>query len=165
MRALRRRLFSNLRPHTIMKYLLLPLILAMPLVTTQCNRVKSASNSVASAGDYTLAKNTFEGLTHGDTSVAKNIDWEMLKTPEGDFGAAYMQIPTETEKQTKQKTFILDFASNYQKAGAAVYSNWKVSYHDEFKTEVTADAGTARLVLVVTTRDGKDRLSQITVLQ
>ena len=55
-----------------MKFLrLLPLLL-LPFVFSHCEKTAA---KVASKGDLTFAKSTFESLARGDSATMENIDW------------------------------------------------------------------------------------------
>ena len=137
-----------------MKSLLMLPAIACSLALTQCKKA-------ASSGDLSFAKNTFESLARGDSKVAESIDWPTLQSLGQNVGVAYVQIPSETEKVNFQQAFVTQFSSSFREAGGSPdqFSNWRVSHHDDLKTEVAADSSGGTVTITVTERDGKERVS------
>ncbi|MCW1884688.1 hypothetical protein OKA04_08100 [Luteolibacter flavescens] len=145
-----------------MKYLWIPLALGMCTALTQCEQAEKVTEKVASKGDMTFAKNTFEALARGDAEARNNIDWDTFQVMGQNVGAGYVQIPSETEKVNFQQAFVTQFASSFRAAGGTPeFANWRVSHHDDLKTEVAADSGGGTVTITVTERDGKERVSGI----
>lgn len=141
-----------------MKHLWTLLAAASSLALTQCEKTSSA---VAGKGDMTFAKGAFESLARGDSTAKEKIDWDTLNSMGQNVGAAYVQIPSETEKVNFQTAFVTQFSTAFREAGGSPdkFENWRVSYHDDLKTEVAADSGGGTVTITVTERDGKERVS------
>lgn len=131
------------------------------LMLTQCDRTDQKFTEIESKGDVTFAKATFEDLARGETSVIDKIDWPMLEAMGENLGLKYSQFPSETQKREFETAFVTQFASEFQRAGGSPsqFTNWRVSYHDDLKTEVAADSGGGTVTIIVTERDGKERIS------
>jgi hypothetical protein len=141
-----------------MKLLSILFAVASSLALTQCEKT---ATKVESKADMSFAKNTFESLARGDSTVMDKIDWATLNSMGQDVGAVYMQIPSETEKRNFETAFVTQFSSAFREAGGSPdkFENWRVSYHDDLKTEVAADSGGGTVTITVTERDGKERVS------
>jgi hypothetical protein len=142
---------------TAMRALTLPLLfspLLLSLALTQCERP-------AGRGDLTFAKGTFESLARGDSAVRSSIDWSTLQALGQNVGALYVQIPSEVEKGNFENAFVTQFAASFREAGGSPdqFTNWRVSFHDDLKTEVAADSGGGTITITVTERDGRERVS------
>jgi hypothetical protein len=139
---------------TPMKALALPLAILMPFAFSQCEKVESKA-------DMSVAKNTFEALARGDSKARSGIDWSTLQAMGQNVGAAYVLIPSETEKANFEQAFVTQFATSFREAGGTPdqFSNWRVSHHDDLKTEVAADSNGGTVTITVTERDGKERVS------
>lgn len=136
---------------------LLPLLL-MAFLFSHCEKTVG---KVASQGDLSFAKDTFESLARGDSAAMEKIDWSMLQSLGQNVGASYVQIPSETEKVNFQKAFVAQFSASFREAGGSPdqFENWRVSYHDDLKTEVAADSAGGTVTITVTERDGRERVS------
>ena len=148
---------SKLRnqPSPHMRYLRTTFLgLASALLLTQCEKTRGGA-------DMSFAKSTFESLARGDTAVRDNIDWSTLQSMGQNGGAAYVELPSETEKVNFQDAFVTQFSTAFREAGGSPdkFENWRVSFHDDFKTEVAADSGGGTVTITVTERDGKERVS------
>jgi len=144
-----------------MKHLLWIAALTFSTLTlTQCEKT---ANKVASKGDLSFAKNTFEALARGESAVVDKIDWAMFNSMGQDVGVAYSQLPSETEKRNFETAFVTQFASSFRDSGGTPdkFENWRVSFHDDLKTEVAADSGGGTVTITVTERDGKERVSKL----
>ncbi|MEK7949669.1 hypothetical protein [Luteolibacter soli] len=137
-----------------MRVLAIPLAIVMPFVFTQCEKVESKA-------DMSFAKNTFEALARGDAKARSAIDWGTLEAMGQNVGAAYVLIPSETEKAKFEEAFVTQFAASFRQAGGTPdqFANWRVSHHDDLKTEVAADSNGGTVTITVTERDGKERVS------
>lgn len=144
-----------------MKHLLFAASILSALTLTQCDRAEHEIAEVEGKGDMRFAKETFESLARGDSAVIDKIDWAMLDSMGENVGLKYTQFPSETQKREFETAFVTQFASGFQKAGGtpSQFTNWRVSYHDEIKTEVAADSGAGTITITVTERDGKERIS------
>ena len=136
---------------------LLPLFL-LSFLFCHC---KKTAEKVASKGDLTFAKSTFESLARGDSTAMENIDWATLQSLGQNVGGSYVQIPSETEKVNFQKAFVTQFSASFREAGGSPdqFENWRVSYHDDLRTEVAADSAGGTVTIIVTERDGSERIS------
>ncbi|MES2439741.1 MAG: hypothetical protein V4584_11765 [Verrucomicrobiota bacterium] len=154
-----------------MKTISLLTILAAPLLFSNCRETKQkiaeAKEEVATAGDVTFAKNTFESLAKGDSAVADKIDWAVF-TPLGEnLGAAYVALNSAVEKQKLVSGFITQFSVSFRESGGSVdaFTNWRVTAHDSQKTEVAADSTTGVLTIIVSERDGVEKVSSINMIK
>jgi hypothetical protein len=141
-----------------MKLLRLLTLLLMAFLFSHCEKTVE---KVASKGDLTFAKGAFESLARGDSAAMEKIDWSMLQSLGQNVGASYVQIPSETEKVNFQKAFVAQFSASFREAGGSPdqFENWRVSYHDDLKTEVAADSAGGTVTITVTERDGRERVS------
>ena len=91
----------------------------------------------------------------------EKIDWPTLQSLGQNVGAAYVQISSETEKVNFQKAFVAQFSASFREAGGSPdqFENWRVSHHDDLKTEVAADSAGGTVTITVTERDGRERVS------
>ncbi len=143
----------------------LPLLISAGLLSTltltQCDRAEYEVAKIESKGDVNFAKDAFESLARGDTASIEKIDWEMLESMGEAVGTEYSQLPSETQKRNFEKNYVTQFASGFQRSGGSPgqFSNWRVSYHDDIKTEVAADSNGGTVTITVTERDGKERIS------
>lgn len=130
------------------------------MLLAQCDKPAA---KVASKGDLTFAKNAFESLARGESSATEKIDWPTLQSLGQNVGATYVQIPSETEKVNFQRAFVAQFSAAFREAGGSPdkFENWRVSYHDDLKTEVAADSAGGTVTIVVTERDDKERISSL----
>jgi hypothetical protein len=128
---------------------------------TQCDKAEHQVEKIESKADMSFAKNTFESLARGDSAVIDKIDWATLTAMGQNIGAAYSQLPSETEKRNLETTFVTQFATSFRESGGSPdkFENWRVSHHDDLKTEVAADSGGGTITITVTERDGKERIS------
>ena len=130
--------------------------LSLPFLFTlsQCEKA-------AGKGDMTFAKSTFESLARGESGVADKIDWMTLQSLGQNVGVAYVQIASETDKINFQKAFVSQFSAAFREAGGSPdqFENWRVSYHDDLKTEVAADSAGGTVTITVSERDGRERVS------
>lgn len=139
---------------TTMRALWIPLAIVMPFAFSQCEKAESRV-------DMSFAKNTFEALARGDSKARESIDWSTLQAMGQNVGAAYVLLPSETERANFEQAFVSQFAASFREAGGTPdqFSNWRVSHHDDLKTEVAADSGGGTVTITVTERDGKERVS------
>lgn len=128
---------------------------------TQCDKADRQVERLQGKADMSFAKDTFESLARGDSSVIDKIDWATLTSMGQNVGAAYSQLPSETEKRNFESSFITQFATSFRESGGSPdkFENWRVSHHDDLKTEVAADSGGGTVTITVTERDGKERVS------
>jgi hypothetical protein len=140
-----------------MKSILSILTLPIILVTSSCKKEGTA--------DTAFARETFISLAKGEESVKPKIDWLTLTSQGTNVGNAYNLLPTEAEKQQFQTAFITSFASAFRDSGGSVesFTNWRVTYSDVTRTEVTADSPGGGLRLTVSERDSVNRISAIDI--
>lgn len=150
-----------------MKTTCLLLILASPLLLTQCNKTTTTRTEVSTAGDASFARRTFESLARGDSAVASKIDWPVFTTQGTNMGANYTALASEVEKQQFTTGFITQFATSFRESGGNIesFSNWRVMSNDALKTEVAADSPNGVLTVTVSERDGIERVSSINVVK
>jgi hypothetical protein len=139
---------------TTMKALSIPLAILMPFVFSHCEKAESTA-------DMSFAKNTFESLARGDAKARESIDWSTLQAMGQNVGAAYVLLPSETDRVNFEQAFVSQFAASFRQAGGTPdqFANWRVSHHDDLKTEVAADSNGGTVTITVTERDGKERVS------
>lgn len=127
----------------------------------------SVKQEVATAGDVTFAKTTFESLARGDSSVAEKIDWPVFTSLGVNVGASYGALVSGVEKQQWVTNYITQFATSFRESGGSVdgFTNWRVTFHDSQKTEVAADSTNGVLTVVVSERDHVERVSSINIVK
>ncbi len=146
-------------------------ILATAFLLSDCNEAKrkmaSVKQEVATAGDVTFAKTTFESLARGDSSVAEKIDWPVFTSLGVNVGASYGALVSGVEKQQWVTNYITQFATSFRESGGSVdgFTNWRVTFHDSQKTEVAADSTNGVLTVVVSERDHVERVSSINIVK
>lgn len=147
-----------------MKTIHLLTIFAIPLVLSNCKETKQ---QVATAGDVSFARNTFESLARGDSKVADKIDWPVFTSMGSNTGSAYVALTSGVEKEQFVTNYISQFAISFRESGGKVedFTNWRVSLHDKLKTEVAADSPTGVLTITVAERDGAERVSSINIIK
>ena len=139
----------------------LPLIAACAMVCS-CKDAKMKAETI---GDATFARHTFESLAKGDQSVSNSLDWKTLNCLGTDVGMAYVKIDSEEDQRRFREGFITQFSSSFQQSGGKVedFGSWKVVEHDATHTVVSAASPTKMLNITVNERDGKERVSGLTV--
>ena len=146
-------------------------ILSAPLILSNCRETKQkiaeAEVKVATAGDVTFARSTFESLARGDSSVAAKIDWPVFTSIGDNVGATYVALNTGAEKEKLINAFITQFASSFRENGGSVagFTNWRVTAHDPAMTEVAADSASGVLTVIVAERDGVEKVSSINIMK
>ena len=146
-------------------------LLGAPLLLSQCREAKQKINEakvkVATAGDVSFARKTFESLARGDSKVADQIDWPVFTSIGNNLGASYVAISSEVEKQKFVTGFITQFSVSFRESGSSVesFTHWRVTFHDALKTEVAADSPNGLLTIVVSVRDGRERVSSINIVK
>jgi hypothetical protein len=154
-----------------MKTIPLLAILATPLLFSNCRETKrnyaTAKLEVATAGDVTFARTTFESLARGDSAVADRIDWPVFTSMGQNLGANYVALTSGVEKQKLVASFITQFATSFRESGGTIegFTNWRVSAHDALKTEVAADSPNGVLTVIVSVRDNVERVSSINIIK
>lgn len=149
---------------------LLALVIA-PFLLANCRESGTTSTDlkteIATAGDVTFAKSTFESLARGDSAVAEKIDWPTFTAMGDNVGASYVELTSGVEKQKLVTGFITGFASSFRDSGGSVeaFTNWRVSLHDKLRTEVAADSPGGVMTITVSERDGVEKVSSINLVQ
>ncbi|MFT4177026.1 MAG: hypothetical protein QM627_10260 [Luteolibacter sp.] len=146
-----------------MKTIRLFLLAITPLFFLSCEKGATAST----AGDVTFAKNTFESLVRGDSAVTEKIDWPVLTALGNNVGTQYNNLPTDLDKEKFRTSFVTQFATSFREGGGNIdkFTNWRVTFHDKTRTEVAADSPNGALVLTVSGRDGKERISAFNLVK
>lgn len=145
--------------------------LALPLLFTNCRETKEkyaeAKVDAATAGDVTFARNTFESLAKGESSVADKIDWPVFTSMGENLGATYNAFTSGVEKEKFVNGYITQFAVNFRQNGGTIegFTNWRVTAHDALKTEVAADTPNGVLAIVVAERDNVEKISSINIIK
>lgn len=143
-------------------------LLALPLLSTNCRRSSpTTGGSVATVGDASFARHTFESLAKGESSVADKIDWPVYTSLGENLGASYTALASGVEKEKFVNGYISQFAINFRQSGGNLegFTNWRVVSHDSMKTEVAADTPNGVLTVVVAERDGVERVSSINIVK
>lgn len=154
-----------------MKCLHLISLISLSLFLSNCKEAKikvaEIKQDVATVGDVSFARNTFESLARGDSAVAEKIDWAVFTSMGVDFGASYVALSSGVEKQQMVTGFITQFATSFRETGGKVegFTNWRVISHDSQKTEVAADSPYGVLTVIVSERDKVERVSSINVIK
>jgi hypothetical protein len=145
-----------------MKYLFASLPLFAALSLTSCEKAATGT-----AGDVSFAKSAFVALAKGDTQAQEMIDWPVFTAPGENVAAKYNAIPTETEKAQFRAEYVTGFATSFRQSGGSVdnFTDWKVSFHDSTRTEVTAQSPSGLLKLTVSERNSTEKLSAIDVVK
>jgi hypothetical protein len=155
----------------VMKAIYLLALLGTPLLFTNCDKTRlsgvEAKRQAATVGDVSFARSTFESLTRGDSSVAEKIDWAVFTSLGENLGATYVSFASGVEKEKFVAGYISQFATSFRESGGSVdsFTNWRVVSHDSQKTEVAADGNQGVLTIVVSERDGIERVSSINVVK
>lgn len=155
----------------IMKCIHFISLLSLSLFLSNCKeakmKVSEVKQEVATAGDVSFARNTFESLARGDSAVAEKIDWAVFTSMGVDFGASYVALSSGVEKQKMVTSFITQFATSFRETGGKVegFTNWRVVSHDSQKTEVAADSPNGVLTIIVSERDKMERVSSINMIK
>jgi len=146
-------------------------LLAVPFIFSNCREAKQAAadakSEVATAGDVTFARSTFESLARGDAAVADKIDWPVFTSIGENLGASYIALPSGVEKQKLVSAFITQFATSFRESGGSIdgFTNWRVTAHDSTQTEVAADSASGVLTVTVSERDGVEKVSSINMIK
>jgi hypothetical protein len=146
-------------------------LLITPLLLSNCRESGTTGSDIkteiATAGDVTFAKSTFESLARGDSSVAEKIDWPVFSAMGNNIGSEYVEATSGVEKEKIVSGFITGFASSFRDSGGTVegFTNWRVSLHDKLRTEVAADSAGGVMTITVSERDGVERVSSINLVK
>ncbi len=146
-------------------------VFAVPVLFSNCREAKrdltSAKREVASAGDVTFARSTFESLARGDSAVAEKIDWPVFTSLGENLGADYVALTSGLEKQKFVAGFITQFAISFRESGGNLegFTNWRVASRDALRTEVAADSPNGVLTVIVAERDNVERVSSINLIK
>lgn len=146
-------------------------VLAVPFLLSNCDEtrktISEAKTEAATAGDVTFAKSTFESLARGDSAVSTKIDWPVFTSLGNNVGASYVALTSGVEQEKFITGFITQFSTSFRESGGSVeaFTNWRVTLHDELKTEVAADSANGVLTILVSERDGVERVSSINVIK
>lgn len=143
-----------------MKSIPIAALIATAFTLTNCKDTQKA-------GDASFARTTFLSLARGDTAVQSKIDWPTLVSLGQNVGAAYVNIPSETEKQEFRNAFVTQFSSSFRENGGSVdnFTNWRVTFHDSLRTEVAADSPGGVLKVTVSERDSVERISALDIIK
>lgn len=120
-----------------------------------------------SSADFSFAKRAFESLARGDAAVSEDIDWETLNSLGNPVGAQYIALETIEDRENFKKGFITQFSAAFRDSGGSIddFTNWRVTRNTENITEVTADSAKGALVVTVSERDAKRRLSALKIIK
>ncbi len=146
-------------------------LFAAPLLFSNCREAADTSSKVkkeiTTAGDVSFAKTTFESLARGDSSVVEKIDWPIFTALGDNVGGNYTVLASGVEKQNFATAFVTQFASSFRQSGGTVesFGDWRVTLHDKLRTEVAADSPNGVLTVILSERDGVERISSINLLK
>ena len=162
------------------RWLLLFLLAALCCLSAGCGARNRGGNANTTAGangnnaaatkpakdDVAFAKDAVEGLLNGDASVAGAFDWENLKVPGADTGAAYQDLPDDENRVEFQKGFIEKFSESFKASGASVddLTNWREQSKEGETTIVAVDTVTGKTMRIfVVHRDGRQQVSELSI--
>lgn len=154
-----------------MKTTHLLVFLVTPLLFSNCREsgetLSDVKTEAATVGDVTFARTTFESLARGDSSVVGKIDWPVFTSLGDNVGATYVGLTSGVEKEKFTTGFVTQFATSFRESGGTVenFSNWRVSLHDKQRTEVAADTPNGVLTVIVSERDGVEKVSSINIIK
>lgn len=131
------------------------------------DKIADRNHDVAAAGDVSFARSTFEALARGETEVADKIDWPVFTSLGHNVGVSYVALTSEVEKEKFVTGFITQFATSFRESGGKLedFANWRVMSQNALRTEVAADSPNGDLTVIVSERDGKERVSSIRILK
>lgn len=146
-------------------------VIAVPLLLSDCRKtgqkIAELKQDVATIGDASFARNTFESLARGDSAVADKIDWPVFTSMGTNVGMSYVALSSEVEKGKFITGFITQFATSFRESGGKIedFTNWRVMLHNDLRTEVAADSPNGDLTVIVAKRDGAERVTSINILK
>ena len=159
--------------------LLICLLAGICCLSSACGGKKSGGATGASGGnnsndaasrplkpDVVFAREAVEGLLGGDVAVAEAFDWENLKVPGADAGAAYQEMPDDENREEFQKGFVEKFSESFKQSGASVddLKNWREQSKEGERTVVAVDTTTGKTMHVfVVRRDGRQLVSELSI--
>lgn len=156
---------------TIMKTIHFLTIIAATLLLSDCRKtgrtITELKQDVATIGDASFARNTFESLARGDSAVADKIDWPVFTSLGKNVGMSYVALSSEVEKEKFITGFITQFSTSFRESGGRIedFTNWRVMLHNDLRTEVAADSPNGDLTVILAKRDGKERVTSINILK
>jgi len=134
------------------------------------SRVGSAGGNSAAArpakADVVFAREAVEGLLGGDASVAEAFDWENLKVPGADAGAAYQEMPDDENREEFRQGFIEKFSESFKQSGASVddLKNWREQSKEGERAIVAVDTTTGKTMrVIVVRREGRQLVSELSI--
>ncbi len=113
--------------------------------------------------DVEFAREAFIRLSSGDEAAEGMIDWENLVAIGEDYGAEYRKLP-EQDRAAERKDFIKGFSESFKESGGDPdkIGNWREESKEGDETVVVAELPNgAELLLIVTHRDGQQKLSEL----
>lgn len=116
--------------------------------------------------DVAFARDAVEGLLDGDASVADAFDWENLKVPGADAGAAYRDMPDDENRAEFQRGFIEKFSESFKASGASKddLTKWRELSKEGETTIIAVDTRTGKTMRVfVVRRDGQQLVSELSI--
>ena len=155
----------------MLKIISLLAVASVPILFSNCREAKQdltdTKREVASAGDVTFARSTFESLARGDSAVAEKIDWPVFTSLGQNLGATYVDITSGVEKEKFVSGFITQFAISFRESGGNLegFTNWRVTSHNALRTEFAADSPNGVLTVIVAERDNVERVSSINIIK
>lgn len=154
-----------------MKIIPLLTVIATSLLLCDCRKtgqkLTDLKQEVATIGDASFARNTFESLARGDSAAADKIDWQVFTSMGNNVGMSYIALSSEVEREKFVTGFITQFATSFRESGGKIedFTNWRVMLHNDLRTEVAADSPNGDLTVIVAKRDGKERVTSINILK
>ncbi len=125
-----------------------------------------AAATKPSKPDVVFAREAVEGLLGGDTNAADAFDWENLKVPGADAGAAYREMPDDENRAEFQKGFIEKFSESFKASGASTgdLRNWREAGREGERTVVAVDTTTGKTMrVIVVRREGRQLVSELAI--
>ena len=137
------------------------------------NRMSSANSANTPARaprplkpDAEFAQEAINGLLNGDVSYADAFDWENLRVPGADAGAAYRSMPDEANRDSFRQSFIRKFSESFKRTGATTSSlkKWREQGRTSEAATVVAETQSGKTISVkVVRRDGWQLVSEIAI--
>ena len=116
--------------------------------------------------DVVFAREAVEGLLGGDASVAEAFDWENLKVPGAEAGAAYREMPDDENREEFRQGFIEKFSESFKQSGASVddLKNWREQSKEGERAIVAVDTTTGKTMrVIVVRREGRQLVSELSI--
>lgn len=125
---------------------------------------KKAARTGPPKTDVEFARDVFQRMAQGDTTVGELIDFEHLSVAGIDVGGQYRNLSSDTSREAFRSSFIKGYANSFKSSGGNgdVLTNWREQSKDAGKTVVAGDGPNKRSILITVTRvDGEQYVSAL----